>query len=80
LRKITIEIKMTTIPGMSITDKKKLFGSLQESDITITEADKAIRAKPIVVKRLAHLLWIRTKTDDNEKGTRSIPTAITIDI
>jgi hypothetical protein len=63
-----------TIPGMRITNKKKLLGSIQARVATITEADTIIKAKPIVAKRLAHLLWIRAKTDDIEKGTRSIPT------
>ncbi len=49
-------ITTATIPGIRITDKKKLSGSLQAREDTITEADKAIKAKPIVVKRLAHLL------------------------
>jgi hypothetical protein len=76
-KKITIVITTATIPGIRITDKKKLSGSLQAREDTITEADKAIKAKPIVVKRLAHLLWSRARTDDNDKGTRSIPTVMT---
>jgi hypothetical protein len=76
-RNMTIATNMTTIPGMRITKKKKFSGSLQAREATITEADTAIKANPIVVKRLAHLLWIRTKTEDNEKGTRSIPTVMT---
>lgn len=74
---MTIVTNMPTIPGIRITNKKKFSGSLPAREDTITEADIVIKAKPIAVKRLAHLLWIRTKTDDNEKGTRSIPTAMT---
>jgi hypothetical protein len=70
---------MVTVPGIRVT-KKKLFGSLQAREATITIAVIVIKAKPMVVKRLAHLLWIRAKTDDKEKGTRSNPTAITTDI
>jgi len=66
---------MPTIPGMRITKKKKFHGSLQAREAAIT--DIVIKAKPIAVKRLAHLLWIRTKTDDIEKGTRRIPTVMT---
>ena len=67
---------MTAIPGIRVI-KKKLSGSLQAREDTMIEAVMVINAKPIVVKRLAHLLWIKTKTDDREKGTRSIPTAMT---
>lgn len=67
---------MTIAPGMRVT-KKKLSGSLQAREATITEAVTAIRANPIAVKRLAHLLWSRAKTDDKENGTKSIPTAMT---
>lgn len=70
---MTIVTNVPTIPGIRITNKKKFSGSLQAREDTITEADIVIKAKPIAVKRLAHLLWIRAKTDDNEKGTRSIP-------
>ncbi len=70
---------MVIVPGMRVT-KKKLPGSLQAREATITRDVMAIKAKPIVVKRLAHLLWIRSKTDDKEKGTRRIPAAMTMDI
>jgi hypothetical protein len=68
--------KIVIVPGMRVT-KKKLSGSLQAREATMTAAVIVIKAKPIVVKRLAHLLWIKIKTDDKEKGTRSIPTAMT---
>ena len=74
---MTIVTNVPTIPGMRITNKKKFPGSLQAREAAITEEDIVIKAKPIAVKRLAHLLWIRAKNDDNEKGTRSIPTAMT---
>ena len=67
---------MAIVPRMRVT-KKKLTGSLQAREDTMTKAVMVIKANPIVVKRLAHLLWIRAKTDDKEKGTRSIPTAMT---
>jgi hypothetical protein len=75
-RKMTVVTKITAIPGMRVI-KKKLSGSLHARDATMIEDDTAINANPIVVNRLAHLLWIRAKTDDKEKGKRSIPTAMT---
>ncbi len=80
LRNIFIMIKTVTTAGINITAKKKLAGSLHVSEIVIIEADTIISAKPTAVNRLAHLLCIRTRTDDDENGTRSIPTAITIAI
>ena len=77
---MTIVTNRPTIPGMRITKKKKFHGSLQAREAAITEADIVIKAKPIAVKRLAHLLWIRTRTDDIEKGTRRIPTVMTTSI
>jgi hypothetical protein len=71
---MTIVANMPRIPGMRITNKKKFSGSLQAREDTIPEADIVIKTKPIAVKRFAHLLWIRAKNDDNEKGTRRIPT------
>lgn len=76
-KNMTIVTNTATIPGMRITNKNKSLGSLQAREAAITEADIVINANPIAVKRLAHLLWIRTKTDDNEKGTRRIPTVMT---
>ncbi len=75
-RKIKIVTKIVAVPGIRVT-KKKLSGSLQAREATITTAVMVIRAKPMVVKRLAHLLCIRTRIDDKENGTRSIPTAMT---
>jgi len=46
----------------------------------IIEDDTIISANPTAVDRFAHLLCIRTRTDNNENGTRSIPTAIAIAI
>ncbi len=57
-----------------------MSGSLQAREAAINEAEIIINAKPTAVKRLAHLLCIRTKTEDSENGTRSIPTAITMAI
>ena len=75
-RNMTIVNNMATIPGTRITNKKKFSGSLQAREDTIPKADTAIKAKPIAVNRLAHLLWSRAKSDDNEKGTRRIPTTM----
>ena len=46
---------MVAVPGIRVT-KKKLSGSLQAREATITKAVMIIKAKPMAVKRLAHLL------------------------